>query len=50
MHLVAGENRIQFYIGLQNLMGRKIDLVDEDCIRTPYFKEELEETKRLIYG
>lgn len=40
--LKAGENRIGFYIGLQDLMGRKIDLVDEDCIRNPYFKEELE--------
>lgn len=48
--LVAGENRIQFYIALQDLMGCKIDLVDEDCIRNPYFKEELEETKQLIYG
>lgn len=48
--LVAGENRIQFYIGLQELMGRKIDLVDEDCIRNPYFREELNETKQLIYG
>lgn len=48
--LVAGENRIQFYIHLTELMGRKIDLVDEDCIRNPYFREELEETKQLIYG
>lgn len=48
--LIAGENRIQFYIGLQELMGRRIDLVDEEYIRNPYFKEELEETKQLIYG
>ncbi len=48
--LVAGENRIQFYIGLQELLGRKIDLVDEDSIRNPYFIEELNETKQLIYG
>ncbi len=48
--LIAGENRIQFYIGLQDLMGRKIDLVDEDCLRNPYFIEELNETKQLIYG
>lgn len=47
--LMAGENRIQFYINLTKLMGRRIDLVDEDCIRNPYFKEELEETKQLIY-
>lgn len=48
--LKAGENRIQFYINLSELLGRRIDLVDEDCIRNPYFKEELEETKQLIYG
>ena len=48
--LVAGENRIEFYIALQELMGRRIDLVDEDYLRNPYFIEELNETKRLIYG
>ena len=48
--LVAGENRIQFYISLEDLMGRKIDLVDEDNLKNPYFIEELEETKQLIYG
>ena len=48
--LVAGENRIQFYISLEDLMGRRIDLVDEECLKNPYFIEELEETKQLIYG
>lgn len=48
--LVAGENRIQLYIGLQDLMGRRIDMVDEDYIKNKYFREELEETKHLIYG
>lgn len=48
--LVAGNNRIQFYINLSELMGRRIDLVDEDFIKNPYFKEELDETKKLIYG
>ena len=48
--LVAGENRIRFYIDLGKLMGRKIDLVDEEYLHNPYFKEELEETKQLIYG
>ena len=46
----AGENFMSFYIGLQDLMGRRIDLVDEDYIRNPFFKEELAETKQLIYG
>ena len=47
---VSGENFMDLYIALEELMGRKIDLVDESIIRNPYFKEELEETKQLIYG
>ena len=35
---------------LEDLTGRKIDLVSEDSIRNKYFREELEETKQLIYG
>lgn len=48
--LVAGENFMNFYMDLENIMGRKIDLVDEDFIRNKYFREELNETKQLIYG
>ena len=48
--LVAGENFIEFYMALEELMGRRIDLVDEDYLKNPYFIEELNETKQLIYG
>ena len=48
--LVSGENFINLYMDLEELMGRKIDLVSEDSIRNKYFREELEETKQLIYG
>lgn len=48
--LIAGDNFINLYIDLEELMGRKIDLVSEDSIRNKYFREELEETKQLIYG
>lgn len=48
--LVSGDNFINFYIALQDLFGRRIDLVDESVIKNPYFKEELEATKQLIYG
>lgn len=48
--LVAGENFMNFYMDLEDLMGRKIDLVDEEFVKNPYFKEELDETKQLIYG
>lgn len=38
------------YYGLKALFGREIDLVDETAVKNPYFKIELNETKRLIYG
>ncbi|MDE5976518.1 MAG: nucleotidyltransferase domain-containing protein [Muribaculaceae bacterium] len=48
--LIAGENFMNFYMDLEELMGRRIDLVDEEFVSNPYFKEELEETKQLVYG
>lgn len=35
---------------LQNLLGRKIDLIDETSVKNPYFRRELDRTKQLIYG
>lgn len=35
---------------LQALLGRKVDLVDETAIRNNYFRAELNNTKKLIYG
>lgn len=35
---------------LQQLLGRKVDLVDETAIKNSYFKKELDMTKQLIYG
>ncbi|MBD5229627.1 MAG: nucleotidyltransferase [Bacteroidales bacterium] len=48
--LVSGRNFLNLYLDLQDLFARKVDLVDEASIRNPYFKEELNETKQLIYG
>lgn len=39
-----------FIEDLQQLLGRKIDLVDETAVKNPYFKAELNQTKQLIYG
>ena len=36
--------------GLRRLFGRNIDLVDESAIKNKYFREEVEETRQLIYG
>lgn len=35
---------------LQQLLGRKVDLVDETAVRNSYFRRELDRTKYLIYG
>ncbi len=35
---------------LSSLVGRKVDMVCDDAVRNPYFREELDNTKRLIYG
>ncbi|MDE7421624.1 MAG: nucleotidyltransferase domain-containing protein [Muribaculaceae bacterium] len=44
------DNYFDFCYALKNLFGRDVDLVDEMSVKNPYFKEELEETKYLIYG
>lgn len=35
---------------LENLFGRKIDLVCDDAVSNKYFREELDANKVLIYG
>jgi len=35
---------------LEKLFGRNVDLIEEKPIRNPILKEEIETTKRLIYG
>ena len=36
--------------GLEDLLGRRIDLLEERAIKNPYFRKRLDETKQLIYG
>ncbi len=35
---------------LESLLGRSIDLVCDDSVNNPFFRKELDSTKRLIYG
>lgn len=35
---------------LEELFGRRIDLVCDDEVRNKYFRHELDSTKQLIYG
>lgn len=40
----------QFKKKLEALFNRRIDLVEKRAIKNSYFKKELEETKKVIYG
>ena len=44
-----GENLITLWDNLESLFGRKVDLLTENSIRNPFFKKEVEQTKKLIY-
>lgn len=48
--MVYGDNYFSFKFALEDLLKRDVDLVEYDAVRNPYFKEEIDETKQLIYG
>ena len=47
---VYGDNYFEFKFALEDLLKRDVDLVEYYAVKNPYFKEELDETKQLIYG
>ena len=47
---VYGDNYFNFKFALEDLLKREVDLVEYNAVKNPYFKEELDETKQLIYG
>ena len=44
------DNFFGFMYDMESLLSRKVDLVCDDAVRNPYFRQELEETKQLIYS
>lgn len=44
------ENFFDFIYSLQNLLGRKIDLIEESAISNQTFKENVLKSRKLIYG
>ena len=43
-------NYFNLKFALEDLFKREVDLVEYEAIRNPYFKEEVDETSRKIYG
>lgn len=48
--LIAGEHWWDLHDELRNLFHREIDLITERSLKNPYFINELNRTKFLIYG
>ena len=44
------DNYYDFKFSLQNILNRRIDLLEEKAIKNPYFKQSLHQHKKLIYG
>jgi predicted nucleotidyltransferase len=48
--LKYADNYFDLKFSLEELFNRPVDLLEEQSIKNPYFLEELNETKQLIYG
>lgn len=44
------DNYFDFKFSLQDILKRPIDLLEEKAIKNPYFLENINQNKRLIYG
>jgi predicted nucleotidyltransferase len=45
-----GDNYYDFKFSLEDILKRPIDLLEEKAIKNPYFKQNLEKQRQLIYG
>lgn len=48
--LESADNFFDFQFALEDLLGRKVDITDDSYVKNPYFREELDETRCLVYG
>ena len=44
------DNYFDFKFSLQDIFKRQIDLLEEQAIKNPYFKQVVNQTKELVYG
>ena len=44
------DNYFDFKYSLEELFGRDVDLLEEQTIKNPYLKKNVDATKALIYG
>lgn len=44
------DNFFDFQYALEDVFGRKVDITEDSAVRNPYFRQELDRTRKLIYG
>ncbi|GFI13889.1 hypothetical protein IMSAGC008_01432 [Muribaculaceae bacterium] len=44
------DNFFDFQYALEEIFGRKVDITEDGAVKNPYFRQELNKTRRLIYG
>lgn len=44
------DNYYDLKFSLEELFNRPVDLLEEQAIRNPYFKENVDQKKELVYG
>lgn len=44
------DNYFELHYKLEELFNRKVDLITENSLSNPYFKESVEQTKKLLYA
>lgn len=45
-----GDNYFDMSFKLEDLFNREVDLITERCLKNPYFIEEVNKSKVLLYG
>ena len=44
------DNYFNLHNKLEELFGRKVDLVTQNSLKNPYFTQQVDETKKLLYA
>lgn len=48
--LERADNFFDFIFALEDLFGRKVDLTIDESIKNPYFREEVNEKRQLLWS
>lgn len=48
--LESANNFFGFQTALEKILNRSIDIVDDSAVKNPFFRAELNDTRKLIYG